>query len=138
MGVPAAQSRSSSRSRISRTTSRTRCGAAERSEVDGAVIEDLPHDGESRCLLPRELDEAEDAVALVLDVEGWPPALDAAHLEEQRGELAGYVLPLDAVRVADDLGRLLAPVGTEVREQACRTRTDLPTYSTSSPGPIIR
>src|SRR5690606_34939101 len=76
--------------------------------------------------LARHLDEAVLPVPLVLDVVDRAPALDLTHLGEERRELVRDVVPLDAMRVADDLGRFLAAAGAEVREEASTHAHGLP------------
>ncbi len=97
--------------------------SAERPEVERAVILRIVHHEQPRRRLAGDPDEAVEALPLVLDVVRRAPAPDRPHLEQQRGELAGRVLPVYVVRVADDLGGLLAAGGAEVGEQP-RTEPD--------------
>src|SRR5690606_27461440 len=60
----------------------------------------------------------EGAVALVLHVVDRSCVLDAPHLREQCRKLARHILPLDPVRVADDLVPLLVGRTAEVGEQS--------------------
>src|SRR5687768_2751307 len=92
----------------------------ERAVVDGRVVlTRAANDEQLRRRAARELDEREvTRIALHRDVEARPESLDESQFLEQRRELARRVVPLDAVRLAQDACALVFRVGaTEVAQQ---------------------
>ena len=94
--------------------------AVKRAVVDLRIVgARAAHHGELRCHAASELDEGEvSRVALHRHVEAWTEPLDQPQLLEQRGEFARRVIPLDAVRLADDARSLLVRSAAEVAEQS--------------------
>jgi hypothetical protein len=89
--------------------------------VDLRVVRTGPtHNQQLRRGTPGELDEGEVArVTLHGHVEPWSIALDQPKLLEQRRELAGRVVPFDAIRFAHDARALVrGKLAAEVREQS--------------------